>query len=419
MSTETIQKLSENAVMELFQKQQFENNTARNAFLERFFDKGLPGKKDEEYKFTPFDKILDQNLQNANLEISELDKDDILDLFNKENGHHLVFVDGKFFLSLSSIQEDEATSIAASRDLEGLNDIADSNDPFTSLNSAFTTEYVKISVKRNKEALPVFIYHFVNASADSFTNPRLIINTEEGSKIELVEKTWVDGNEEAFINKVVEIAVAKNASVNYSKLQNHASNVIIHDGLKVRQDRDSRFYSNVYTFSGKQIRNNVDIKLEDENCETHMHGLYLLDGASHVDNHTSVDHKIQNCFSNEVYKGIVDGKAHAVFNGKIFVRPNAQQTNAFQSNNNISLSDLATINTKPQLEIWADDVKCSHGCTIGQLDEEALFYLRARGLDQQSAKSMLLIAFAEDTFEYVPFEFLKEEIDGLIQSRLG
>ena len=157
----------------------------------------------------------------------------------------------------------------------------------------------------------------------------------------------------------------------------------------------------------------------DENCETHMHGLYLLDGTTHVDNHTTVDHKVPNCYSNEVYKGIADGKSIAVFNGKIFVRPNAQQTNAFQANNNILLSDLATIHTKPQLEIWADDVKCSHGCTIGQLDTEALFYLQARGIDRQSARSLLLIAFAEDTLEYVPFDFLKDEIDQLIQSRLG
>jgi Fe-S cluster assembly protein SufD len=138
-----------------------------------------------------------------------------------------------------------------------------------------------------------------------------------------------------------------------------------------------------------------------------------------VDNLTSVDHKIPNCFSNEVYKGILDGKSHAVFNGKIFVRPNAQQTNAFQSNKNVSLSDDTTINTKPQLEIWADDVKCSHGCTIGQLDKEALFYLRARGLDEKAAKSLILIAFAEDTFEHIPFDFVKEELHHLITSRLS
>ncbi|MDH5610626.1 MAG: SufD family Fe-S cluster assembly protein, partial [Cyclobacteriaceae bacterium] len=167
------------------------------------------------------------------------------------------------------------------------------------------------------------------------------------------------------------------------------------------------------------IRNNLDVRLNGENCETHMHGLYLINGKCHVDNHTSADHMKPNSYSNELYKGIVDENARAVFNGKIFVRPQAQQTNAFQSNKNISLSDQAMVHTKPQLEIWADDVKCSHGCTIGQLDQEAIFYLRARGLDKQSAKALMLVAFAEESFAYVPFDFLKEELHAIILNRLG
>lgn len=416
---EMIQNQSEQLVSNLFEIKGFPSDPVRSACLETFLNAGLPSKKEEEYKFTPFNKVLEKALTKADLTVSDLKANQLESFFSSDKGHHLVYVDGVFNMELSILTEDDSLTVKSSGDLSKLNKVAAASDTFTALNTAFATDYAIVNIKKNQVGLPIFIYHFVNATSESFTNPRLVIDAEEGSKLEVLEKTWVDGEEEAFINAVVEINVGKNASVNFSKLQNHARNVIIHDGLKVSQNKDSRFYANTFTFSGKQIRNNLDIALNDQNCETHMHGLYLLDGTTQVDNHTSVDHKIANCYSNEVYKGIVDGKSHAVFNGKIFVRQDAQQTNAFQSNNNISLSDLATINTKPQLEIWADDVKCSHGCTVGQLDEEALFYLRARGLDQRSAKSMLLIAFAEDTFEYVPFDFFKQEVGQLIQSRLG
>jgi Fe-S cluster assembly protein SufD len=158
--------------------------------------------------------------------------------------------------------------------------------------------------------------------------------------------------------------------------------------------------------------------IDGENCESHFHGLYLLDGNTLADNHTVVDHKKPNSFSNELYKGIMGGQSKGVFNGKIFVRPQAQKTNAFQSNRNILMSETSTINTKPQLEIWADDVKCSHGCTSGQLDEEALFYLKTRGIPHDTAKAMLLYAFALDVLVPVKNEQLKSYLDGLISSRL-
>ena len=149
-----------------------------------------------------------------------------------------------------------------------------------------------------------------------------------------------------------------------------------------------------------------------------MYGLYLTHGKTHVDNHTVVDHKEPNSFSNEIYKGIVNDHSKGVFNGKIFVRQPAQKTNAFQSNKNILLSDNATVNTKPQLEIWADDVKCSHGCTTGQLDDESLFYLRSRGISEQKARNILLHAFASDVLEHVSISFLKEHVEYLIHKEL-
>jgi len=158
--------------------------------------------------------------------------------------------------------------------------------------------------------------------------------------------------------------------------------------------------------------------LDGEGCETHLHGLYVLKGDSHVDNHTTVDHLQPNCYSNELYKGIMDEKSSGVFNGKIYVRQKAQKTNAYQSNPNILLSDEATINTKPQLEIWADDVKCSHGATIGQLDQEQLFYLRSRGLDLNHAKALLLYAFTREALDCIKIEPLRNYLDKLVSKRL-
>jgi Fe-S cluster assembly protein SufD len=166
------------------------------------------------------------------------------------------------------------------------------------------------------------------------------------------------------------------------------------------------------------VRNNFTLVVDGENCESHFHGLYLLHGNTLSDNHTVVDHQKPNSFSNELYKGIMDGHSKGVFNGKIFVRPHAQKTNAFQSNRNILLSDTATVNTKPQLEIWADDVKCSHGCTSGQLDDEALFYLQSRGIPAPTAKAMLLYAFALDVLAPVKNEVVRNYLDGLISDRL-
>jgi len=167
------------------------------------------------------------------------------------------------------------------------------------------------------------------------------------------------------------------------------------------------------------VRNNLSLNLLGSNSEGNMYGIYLLNGKTHVDNHTNVDHTIPHAESNEMYKGIFDAQSRGVFNGKIFVRQDAQKTNAFQQNNNVLLSDDAIVNTKPQLEIWADDVKCSHGCTVGQLDEEALFYLQARGIGKVQAKGLLLYAFAGEVMENIEEESFKNHVVGLIQDRLG
>lgn len=186
----------------------------------------------------------------------------------------------------------------------------------------------------------------------------------------------------------------------------------------VHQAADSVFSSIIVTLEGELVRNNIHIESQGSHAESNLFGLYLLSGKSHVDNHTVMDHQEPDCNSNELYKGVMDDRSTGVFNGRIFVRQKAQKTNAFQSNKNIVLTDTAKVYTKPQLEIWADDVKCSHGATTGQIDAEMLFYLRSRGIPAKQAKAMLMLAFANDVVEKIQIEPLKHYLEELIAERL-
>jgi Fe-S cluster assembly protein SufD len=188
--------------------------------------------------------------------------------------------------------------------------------------------------------------------------------------------------------------------------------------IEMAQEQDSTISNYTVTLGNGFTRNNTNYRVNGENCETNLYGLYLTDGKQFADNHTIVDHKVPRCESNELYKGIVDDRSVSVFNGKVFVRPHAQQTNAYQSNRNILLDDKATVNAKPQLEIWADDVKCSHGATSGQLDENQLFYMRARGIDYETAQSLLVYAFAAEVIAYVDIEEVKDYFNNLVANKL-
>ncbi len=225
-------------------------------------------------------------------------------------------------------------------------------------------------------------------------------------------------NTNHFSNLVTEAVVLENSELNFYSIQNDTGNRYQYNLTQFHQSNFSRINTFTFTLSGKLIRNNLQLSLDGEGIESHMYGLYLLNNDTLADNHTVVDHKKANSFSNELYKGIMDGNSKGVFNGKIYVRPNAQKTNAFQANRNILLTDKATVNTKPQLEIWADDVKCSHGCTTGQLDEEALFYLQTRGISKETARAMMLYAFAGEILDNVKHAELKTYLDQLVSERL-
>lgn len=404
----------------------------RKNAIEVFEKQGLPGAKNEEYKYTPISKVLEKTFdfttRPAEPKITEKQVDNFL--IPGLDAIKLVFVNGKLSKELSNTEgaeklviKDLATAFEEDQQLIEKHfgkEASVENDAFVALNTAFSHHGSFIHVPKNtKIEKPVALYFINDASqGQCFNNPRNLFLIEANSEVAFLEDYNTEGENASLTNGVTEIVVDENASVQYYKLQNNKSSAYHVGTTQVSQARSSRFSAYTFTLSGAMIRNNMNISVNAEGCESNMYGLYLLNGNTHVDNHTVVDHIEPNCVSNELYKGILDDKSHGVFNGKVFVRKEAQKTNAFQSNKNILLSNDAIMNSKPQLEIWADDVKCSHGCTTGQLDEDGLFYLRARGLSKESARALMLYAFAMDVLSTVKIEPLKDFLQNLISERL-
>jgi len=416
---------SAEALRHLFETQDGKFQSIRTIGWANFEQTGWPTRRDEEYKFTALDAIFKRNIDFSTSGFGySIGKEYIQSKFYPVEGHHLVFVNGNFNKSWSSISG-ASLDISSFEDLnsEDLMKIVDQfgdDRASVSINRAFLSNGIAIRVGKSEESLPVFIYHFRDASeSTTLSFPFIHVHAAENAQIRLYEKSFSIGSHVHFASHFTGIEVERNANVQFTKIQELEKRDYTLDNLFVKQHENSHFFSNTFSLSGGLIRNNIEITMDGEHSEANMYGLYFLDGHSHVDNHTVVDHRFPNCDSNEMYKGIVDENSTAVFNGKIFVRQPAQKTNAFQANNNISLSDTATIHTKPQLEIWADDVKCSHGCTIGQLDNEALFYLQSRGIKPALAKAMMLGAFAVESLDHINMDIIKEEISQHIYSRLG
>ncbi|MEO9869667.1 Fe-S cluster assembly protein SufD [Ekhidna sp.] len=379
----------------------FQGNQVQEDALKMLNEIGLPHKKSEAYKFTPVTSLLEKNIDFSLEGKSIFDSEKLY----KEDGSHLVFINGELSIEQSTISNDVTYEVAEVS--------KGKHDPLSLLNTAYAKQEVRIL--SNQEA-SVFIYHF---NSNGISNPRIKVNVQDGHTFRVIEKLITPTDSKTFTNSYIEFEVGKNAFGYHTKVQNYNTETFSHETVIANVSRDSHFYNNTFSFEGAMVRNNLTINLDAENCEGHMYGLFLLDKKSHVDNNTSVDHMKPNSYSNELYKGILDEKSTGVFNGKIYVRQDAQKTNAFQSNNNILLSEDATLHTKPQLEIWADDVKCSHGCTSGQLDEDAIFYLRARGINEKSAKAMILNAFARETMEHVKVESVISEVQQLIDKKLS
>jgi FeS assembly protein SufD len=398
-------------------------SSARIIGKESFQNQGLPAVKAEEYKFTNISKKLESAIQNFSPAnpvsiTSQQVKDSIFEGFQ---GDVLVFSNGNLLPELSSKIEGIEVRILSEKPEVALGSIAKpEKDPFAALNQATFQEGLFISVpKKSQIEKPILLLSFNQANEGQVIQPRVWIEVGDFAEVTFLDQSISLGDKAYFVNKVVEVKGGINSQISYYRVQNDGKNALEVSNIETDIQQDARFTSVNLSLSGDMVRNNLNLNLLGSNSEGNMYGIYMLNGKSHVDNHTNVDHTIPHAESNELYKGILADQSRGVFNGKIFVRQDAQKTNAFQQNNNILLSEDAIVNTKPQLEIWADDVKCSHGCTVGQLDEEALFYLQARGIDKMSAKGLLLYAFAGEVLEKIKVESFRDYAVGLIQERLG
>ncbi|MBL4576947.1 MAG: Fe-S cluster assembly protein SufD [Flavobacteriales bacterium] len=291
------------------------------------------------------------------------------------------------------------------------------NAGLTALNTAFFSNGIFLHVPDDTIVEdPIYLPHQpVNADGGIF-QPRNLIVVGRNSSVKLISNGKTEANG-AMVNAVEEIAIGENAELNQYVLQNDGGNIV--NGTYVRQERDSRYTRVTTTLEGSFVRNNVNVRMEGTGCESNLYGYYHIRGKNQVDNHTIIEHKKPDCVSNELYVGLLDGESSGIFNGRVLVHQDAQRTNAFQSNKNILLSDNATMNTKPELEIYADDVKCSHGATIGQVDQEALFYLRSRGIPKQIAMSMLLQGFSVEVTEKIADDTFREKVIELILAQLN
>ena len=431
MST-TTKKDSKAEIISSFPEAKFgEAKESRGKAIGNLDRLGMPTGKSEEYRFTPITKIIEKHFTWKNDVASSSIQSINEFLIPGLDANVLVFINGSYSKAFSKIISPEIQVKvktlweAFQSDKKIVNTYFDKLvnsevDPFAAMNAAFWQEGIFINVPENTVVeKPFFILHLNDSShSQVIAHTRLLIIVGKESQLTVIEKFDSIGSNPVFHTFSEEFVIKENAQLEYCKIQNDQGNSYQVANTLIHQENSSKVNTFTLTLNGQLVRNNFGITIDGEKCESHFYGLYLLNGNTIADNHTVVDHKKPNSFSNEMYKGIMDDSSKGVFNGKIFVRPHAQKTNAFQSNRNILISETATINTKPQLEIWADDVKCSHGCTTGQLDEEAVFYLQSRGISQSTAKAMLLYAFAGEVLEPIKNDKLKEYLDQLISERL-
>jgi Fe-S cluster assembly protein SufD len=403
----------------------------RNKALAAFEKQGLPQRKNEEYKYSPVAALFKNELRigsdhgAANQINAGAFQIEGLDAFR------IVLINGRVFSGMSDkITDSERFRFYALSDfsekpaaaaLAHFGKYADiKSDPFTALNTAAFEDILFITVPDNTVvARPILILNIITSQEAALISPRILVHAGKKTSVEIIEQLVSDRQNPAVVcNALSEIVVEDDAKVLFYKIQDQCTDLQLICTTQVLQKERSHFDTHTVTLSGGWVRNNLNIVPDASHCETHLNGLFILKENQHTDNHTLVDHRKPHCESNQLYRGILYGRSTGVFNGKIFVRPDAQKTNAYQSSKNMLLSDDASINTKPQLEIYADDVKCSHGSSTGQIDENALFYLRARGIGTESAKALLMVAFARDVINTLRVDALRNHIEAVIEKRL-
>jgi len=377
----------------------------------------FPTLRDEAWKYTRITRVLNGNYAVKETHIHELPKT----IDKLERAHRLVFVNGTFQPELSEIYQEEGVTILtlAQARIEHFDVIeahygklaSPDQEIFTVLNTAFnhTGVFVHIAPRIVHER-PIEIVEYTTGDETAY-QPRNLFVVEKEASASVVIRQNGEQSGSAFVNALTEVFVGEQANIRlYTLQENGPEHTLIHD-VHAYQASNSTFHTGTFTFDGKLTRNNLNIQVDGTGCQTNLYGSYLITEKQHVDNHTLVDHRKPHCESNENYKGILGGKATGVFNGKVLVRQEAQKTNAFQSNKNILLTDNASINSKPELEIYADDVKCSHGSTTGQLDPQAYFYLLSRGIDPEQANTLLIQAFLAEVLHSIDLDELRAQVE--------
>jgi Fe-S cluster assembly protein SufD len=400
--------------------------------LKIFESKGFPTKKIEGWKYTSLELLLQKDYILFSKSENCIDYKDVKKYFLYDvDTYKIVFIDGVYSPFLSDTTHDGIDACLMStaltkpkyRDLVNryFNKIADPQDSMTALNTSFTKEGAYIYIPKNTVAQkPIEVVHFATGNEQAlWLQPRNLIVVDQNAQVQIIERHQSLKPHELVTNSVTEIYAHQEAYVDYYKLQNDLDTASLIDNTYIAQEKQSNVSVHTFSFGGKLIRNNLNFYHKGEHLNSTLKGVTILQEQQHVDHYTLVHHAHPHCESHQDYKGVFSDRSTGVFNGKILVDKIAQKTNAFQQNNNILLDDKTTVNTKPQLEIFADDVKCSHGCTIGQLDEEALFYLRSRGIPRKEAKALLTYAFANNVLESVQLPALKKRINHLIASKLG
>jgi len=405
----------------------------RQNAVEAFNQQGFPTTRHEEWKYTNVKPIVGQAYKHY-VSTSLNQKIDVTPyLLEGVEAHVLTFINGQYsktnsvFLEESEgITIDSFANVLAKDSAKIEAHFAQHADckihPFVALNTAFAQDGLYVEVAANKTVKhPIFLLFLTDTTDENLIcYPRNLLVAGQNAEVRVIQKfASLKGKQVALTNTVTEIVAAQDARVDNYILQIENKQAVQFNFTKVHQENKSVVSNNTFTFGGGFTRNDLHFMLNSEHIESFLNGLYMTDGKQLVDNHSLVDHAMPNCMSDEMYKGVMGGTSKGVFNGKIMVRPDAQKTNAFQSNRNILISDNAKINTKPQLEIYADDVRCTHGATTGQLNDEALFYMQARGIGKETARKILLKGFAGEVVERLQYAPVKEYLHQLIEEKLG
>jgi len=403
----------------------------RNEAIKTFEQKGFPTKKEEAWKYTSLNSVLKHDYSLFPKTENAIEYKDIKPyLIHDIDSYKIIFIDGKYSSHLSQTTHDGIDVCLMSAALakpkyrlviENYFNKAATKDSLPSLNTAFSSEGAYIHIPKNKLVeKPIQIVHFSTGNeAALMLQPRNLIVVDENSHVQIIERHQSLTDNPVLTNSVTEIFANKRAIADYYKIQNDNQNASLIDNTFIKQKQESHVSVHTFSFGGKLTRNNLNFYQNGERIDSTLKGITIIGDKQHVDHNTLVHHIEPYCESHQDYKGIFGDSATGVFNGQVVVEKEAQKTNAYQSNNNILVSDKATINSKPQLEIFADDVKCSHGCTIGQLDESAMFYMRSRGIPEKEARALLMYAFSNNVLNSVKIPEIKQRITKLIAKKLG